>query len=73
MIEHVSRAHFIRAIPKLFRGTHDREPNVHMSKVTRIRLDADRPFAVYADRDEVARTPAVVTALTRAVNVRMPG
>jgi diacylglycerol kinase family enzyme len=44
-----------------------------MRKVSRVRLDADRPFAVYADGDEVARTPAVVSTLARAINVRTPG
>jgi YegS/Rv2252/BmrU family lipid kinase len=73
MIGHVSRLHFIRATPKVFRGTHGDEPNVHILKASRIRLDADRPFAVYADGDEVASTPAVVTPLPRALNVRAPG
>jgi YegS/Rv2252/BmrU family lipid kinase len=73
MIEHISRLQFIRATPKVFRGTHGSEPNVHMRKVSRVRLDADRPFAVYADGDEVARTPAVVSTLARAINVRTPG
>ncbi len=62
VIEHVSRLHFIRATPKVFKGTHGSEANVHMSKASAIRLDADRPFAVYADGDEVARTPALVTS-----------
>jgi YegS/Rv2252/BmrU family lipid kinase len=73
MIEHVSRLHFLRATPKVFKGTHGSEPNVHMRKASRIRLDADRPFVVYADGDEVARTPAVVTTLPAAINVRTPG
>ena len=73
MIEHISRLQFIRATPKVFKGTHGREPNVQMRKAATVRLDADRPFAVYADGDEVARTPAVVTTLERAINVRTPG
>jgi diacylglycerol kinase family enzyme len=72
-IEHISRLQFIRATPKVFKGTHGGEPNVQMRKATTVRLDADRPFAVYADGDEVARTPAVVTTLERAINVRTPG
>ncbi len=73
MIEHISKPRFLRATPKVFSGTHGGEPNVHMRKANRVRLDADRPFAVYADGDEVARTPAVVTTLPRAINVRTPG
>jgi YegS/Rv2252/BmrU family lipid kinase len=73
MIEHISRLQFIRATPKVFKGTHVSEPNVHVRKATTVRLDADRPFAVYADGDEVARTPAVVTTVDQAINVRAPG
>jgi YegS/Rv2252/BmrU family lipid kinase len=73
MIEDVSRLHFIRATPKVFRGTHGSEANVHMRKATSVRLDADRPFAVYADGDEVARAPALVTTRPGAIRVRVPG
>ncbi len=72
-IEHISRAHFIRATPKVFRGTHGAEPNVHISKASTVRLDADRPFAVYADGDELAWTPATVRVLPAALKVRVPG
>jgi diacylglycerol kinase family enzyme len=73
MIEHVSKRQFLRATPKVFSGTHGSESNVRMRKASRVRLDADRPFAVYADGDEVATTPAMVTTLPRAINVRAPG
>jgi diacylglycerol kinase family enzyme len=73
MIEHISKLQFLRATPKVFNGTHGSEPNVQMRTASRVRLDADRPFAVYADGDEVAKTPAVVTTLPRAINVRAPG
>lgn len=73
MIEHIPRLQFIRATPKVFKGTHGSEPNVHIRKATTVRLDADRPFAVFADGDEVARTPADVTTLPRVINVRAPG
>ncbi|MGN6167888.1 MAG: diacylglycerol/lipid kinase family protein [Solirubrobacteraceae bacterium] len=73
MIEYIPRLQFLRATPKVFKGTHGSEPNVHMRKASSVRLAADRPFAVYADGDEVGRTPAEVTTLPRAVNVRTPG
>jgi YegS/Rv2252/BmrU family lipid kinase len=73
MIEHIPRLQLLRATPKVFKGTHGSEPNVQMRKASSVRLAADRPFAVYADGDEVARTPAEVTALPRAINVRAPG
>jgi YegS/Rv2252/BmrU family lipid kinase len=71
-IGHISRTHFVRATPKVFRGTHGNEPNVYMSQANAVRLDADRPFAVYADGDELAWTPALVRALPAALKVRVP-
>ena len=49
---------FIRGMPKVFRGTHIHEPNVHVWRARRVLLDADRPLPVYADGEELARTPA---------------
>jgi YegS/Rv2252/BmrU family lipid kinase len=67
-----SRLKFIRGTPKVFRGTHIHEPNVHTWQAREVRLDADRPFAVYADGDELARTPAEVTIAPKALRVRAP-
>jgi YegS/Rv2252/BmrU family lipid kinase len=72
VIEDISRLHFVRATPKVFKGTHGEEANVHMRKARVVKLDADRPFAVYADGDELARTPARVIALPAACRVRVP-
>ncbi len=72
VIEHTSRARFIRGTPKVFRGTHVQEPTVHIWRAHQVRLDADRPFAVYADGDELARTPALVSVLPAALKVRVP-
>ncbi len=72
-IEHISRLHFVRATPKVFRGTHGSEPNVRISRASTVRLDADRPFAVYADGDALASTPTQVRALPAALKVRVPG
>jgi YegS/Rv2252/BmrU family lipid kinase len=72
VIEHTSRLNFIRNTPKVFRGTHIQEPNVHIWRARHVRLDADRPFAVYADGDELTRTPALITVAPAALRVRAP-
>jgi YegS/Rv2252/BmrU family lipid kinase len=72
VIEHTSRFKFLRGTPKVFRGTHIHEPNVHIWRARQVRLDADRPFAVYADGDELARTPALITVAPAALKVRAP-
>ena len=72
VIEDVSRLHFIRATPKVFKDTHGTEANVHMRKASTVRLDADSRFAVYADGDELAVTPARVSAIPAAFRARVP-
>ncbi|MBV8734932.1 MAG: diacylglycerol kinase family lipid kinase [Solirubrobacterales bacterium] len=72
VIEHVSRLRFVRATPKVFKGSHASEPNVLMRKASSVRLDADRQFAVYADGDELGKTPARVTAIPSAFKLRVP-
>ncbi len=67
-----SRMKFIRGTPKVFRGTHIHEPNVYVWRAREVRLDADRQFAVYADGDELARTPALVSVVPAALRVRVP-
>lgn len=72
VIEHSSRLKFLRGTPKVFRGTHIHEPNVHIWRARQVRLDASRPFGVYADGDELARTPALVSVRPAALRVRVP-
>ena len=72
VISHTSRLRFVRGTPKVFRGTHVHEPNVHIWRARQVRLDADRPFAVYADGDELATTPALVTVVPGALKVKVP-
>jgi YegS/Rv2252/BmrU family lipid kinase len=73
VIGHTSRVKFIRGTPKVFRGAHVHEPNVHIWSARQVRLDADRPFAVYADGDALARTPTLITVAPAALRVRAPG
>jgi diacylglycerol kinase family enzyme len=37
-----------------------------------VRIEADRPFSVYADGDHLADLPATVTLLPRALKVIVP-
>jgi len=37
-----------------------------------VRVEADRPFDVYADGDRIAELPATVTLLPRALSVIVP-
>jgi YegS/Rv2252/BmrU family lipid kinase len=63
---------FLRALPKVFQGTHVDEPSVSVSQARVVGLSADRPFRVFADGDPVGALPATVTVRPGAVQVLLP-
>jgi YegS/Rv2252/BmrU family lipid kinase len=67
-----SRLTFLRALPKVFKGTHVDEPSVSVRTATTVHLDADRPFRVFADGDPVATLPCDVTVRPGALQVLLP-
>jgi YegS/Rv2252/BmrU family lipid kinase len=66
------RRFLTRLLPRLFKGTHVELPEVHVVRTRRLRVDADRPFVVYADGDPIGRTPATIEVLPGAVRVVCP-
>ncbi|WP_320669872.1 diacylglycerol/lipid kinase family protein [Patulibacter defluvii] len=72
VIEHGTRRRFLRNAPKVFTGRHVHEPDIRVLRAREVRMDADRPFEVYADGDPIARTPAVVRAVPAALAVIAP-
>ncbi|GAC1440976.1 MAG: hypothetical protein NVSMB55_07570 [Mycobacteriales bacterium] len=67
-----SRRTFLRALPKVFAGTHVNEPSVSVRTAARVDLDADRPFRVFADGDPIASLPCTVTVHKGALRVLLP-
>ena len=59
-------------LPRIFKGTYIELPEVHVLRTRRVRIDADRPFVVYADGDPIAHTPAVLEILPHALTVLCP-
>jgi YegS/Rv2252/BmrU family lipid kinase len=69
----VSRLAFVtRILPKVFKGAHVREPDVHVFRARELLLTADRPFTMYADGDPIGELPVRVRALPAAVSVLTP-
>ena len=66
------RRTFLRALPKVFKGTHVEEPSVSVRTGTTVVLDADRRFRVFADGDPVATLPCTVTVRPGALRVLLP-
>jgi YegS/Rv2252/BmrU family lipid kinase len=73
VLGHVSKLAFLtRILPKVFSGTHVREPAVQVLRAREVAIDADRPFTVYADGDPVAELPVRVRALSAAITMLVP-
>lgn len=70
--EELPKWRFLRNLPKVFKGTHVDEPEVHVVRTRELRIAADRPFTVYADGDPIAELPVTVTVAPSAVRVVAP-
>jgi diacylglycerol kinase (ATP) len=68
----MSKGAFLRAFPKVFRGTHVTHPKVTMLKGARVEISADRPFDVYADGERSVPLTAVFEVLPGALKVAFP-
>ena len=70
--EWVSKRRFVSQLPQVFKGAHVSNPEVHVFRAREVTIEADRPFALYADGDPIADLPATVRVLPRAVAVLAP-
>jgi YegS/Rv2252/BmrU family lipid kinase len=68
-----SKLSFLVNLPKVFEGRHVETEAVSVRRAREVRIESDRPFAVYADGDHLADLPATVTLLPRALRVIVPG
>ncbi|MEO8092740.1 MAG: diacylglycerol kinase family protein [bacterium] len=68
----VGKLRFLANLPKVFKGTHVDEPEISVRRASEVLIEADRPFAVYADGDHVADLPATVRVLPGALRVIAP-
>jgi diacylglycerol kinase family enzyme len=68
----VGKLHFLRNLPKVFEGEHVNNDEVAVRRAAEVRIEADRPFAVYADGDHLADLPVTVSLLPLALRVIVP-
>ena len=67
-----SRLTFLRMLPRVFRGTHVRDPRFEVLRGREVRVAADRPFTVYADGDPIGELPVTISCRPAAVQVLLP-
>ena len=72
MTADVSKLRCLVNLPKLFNGSHTENDEVTIARASEVEIDADRPFAVYADGDHLADLPARIRLLPRALDVIAP-
>jgi YegS/Rv2252/BmrU family lipid kinase len=73
VLESIGKLAFLtRILPKVFKGTHVREPCVSVFRAKEIALSADRAFTMYADGDPIGELPLRVRALPGAITMLMP-
>jgi YegS/Rv2252/BmrU family lipid kinase len=72
LVADISTLRFLRLLPRVFRGAHVRLPNVEVLRTRSLRISADRDCALYADGDQVARLPAIVSIEPAAIRALVP-
>jgi len=71
--EDMSKVRFLtQVLPRLFKGTQTELPEVGMERAAGVRIEADRPFAVYADGDRIGEVPVTVRIGERQVRIIAP-
>ena len=72
VITEQSKLHYLRGLPKVFKGRHVDDPAVHFFRGETIEVSSDRQFEVYADGDPLATTPATISVAKQALRVIVP-
>jgi YegS/Rv2252/BmrU family lipid kinase len=68
-----NRRTFLRALPKVFKGTHVDEPSVTVRTATTVELVATEPaYRVFADGDPIGSLPCTVSVRPGALRVLLP-
>jgi YegS/Rv2252/BmrU family lipid kinase len=67
-----AKRRYLANLPKVFKGTHVDKDEVFVVRAGTVEIEADRPFAVYADGDHLADLPAKIRVLPRALEVIAP-
>jgi YegS/Rv2252/BmrU family lipid kinase len=72
MVHRMGKPTLLAQLPRLFTGGHIRHPAVEVARARRVRIDADRPFTLYADGEEIGPLPATLTLEPSALEVVAP-
>jgi YegS/Rv2252/BmrU family lipid kinase len=68
----VGKLRFLRGLTQIFKGEHLETLEVRTWRVPQVTIEANRPFAVYADGDPITELPATIRILRGALTVIVP-
>jgi YegS/Rv2252/BmrU family lipid kinase len=72
-VERMSKVRFFtKVLPRVFKGTHIELPEVGTRRAAEVHIEADRPFAVYADGDPIVDLPATIRLIPRSLRLIAP-
>src|SRR3954452_24253533 len=71
-IAHQSKLRYLRGLPRVFNGSHLKDPAIKIVQGREITFAADRPFTAYADGDPIGELPLTVRVLPGALRVVAP-
>ncbi len=72
LLAEAGRVEFVRAFPRVFKGTHITHPKVTMLRARTIHIESDPPLPLLIDGEVLGTTPVTFTLLPRALKVLMP-
>jgi diacylglycerol kinase family enzyme len=71
-VSDVGKLRYARGLPKAFKGTHLANEEVTELRAARVEIQADRPFAVYADGEHLTDLPTTLSLRSGALRVIAP-
>jgi YegS/Rv2252/BmrU family lipid kinase len=72
-VERMSKLRFLtKVLGKVFDGSYVELPEVGFERAAEVRIEADRPFAVYADGDHITDLPVTIRLLPCALHLIAP-
>ena len=72
LLREAGRLEFLRAFPRVFKGTHTTHPRVTMLRARAVHIESDIPLPLLIDGEVIGATPVTFTLAPRALSVLAP-
>ncbi len=72
MISSQTKLRYMRGLPRVFNGSHLKDPAIKLVQAAEVTFQADRPFTAYADGDPIGDLPLTVRVLPGSLRVVAP-